>query len=92
MDSEIVPLEIAGIAAGNASRGHRVLHGHSVLLPSVKSYVDTLRAASVVVDVAERRQIIRKALDAATRTVPARAGARTKRWWKQSHTSPSGPA
>ncbi len=70
MDSEIVPLEIAGIAAGNASRGHRVLHGHSVLLPSVKSYVDTLRAASVVVDVAERRQIIRKALDAATRAVP----------------------
>ena len=31
---------------------------------------EALRAASVVVDVAERRQIIRKALDAATRTVP----------------------
>ena len=26
MDSSVVPLEIAGIAAGNASRGHRVLH------------------------------------------------------------------
>jgi glycyl-tRNA synthetase beta chain len=74
MDSEVVPLEIAGIVAGNASRGHRVLHGdHSVVLPSAKSYKETLRAASVVADVAERRQIIRKALDAATRTV---AGAR----------------
>jgi glycyl-tRNA synthetase beta chain len=74
MDSEIVPLEIAGIAAGNKSRGHRVLHGDdSVVLPSARSYKESLRAASVVADVAERRQIIRKALDAATRTV---AGAR----------------
>ncbi len=74
MDSTVVPLEIAGIAAGNASRGHRVLNGDcSVVLPPAKSYADALRAASVVVDVAERRQIIRKALDAATRTV---AGAR----------------
>ncbi|MGA3101704.1 MAG: glycine--tRNA ligase subunit beta [Terracidiphilus sp.] len=70
LDAEIVPLEIAGIAAGNASRGHRVLYGdHSVVLPLAKSYADTLRAAKVVVDVAERRQIIRKALDAATRSV-----------------------
>ncbi len=70
LDSEIVPVEIAGIKAGNASRGHRILHGNSVLLPSAKSYADTLRAASVVVSVAERRHIIRKTLDAATRTVP----------------------
>jgi glycyl-tRNA synthetase beta chain len=71
LDSEIVPLEIAGIAAGRESRGHRVLHGeHSVLLPSVKSYKDALREAFVVVDAVERRHIIRKALDAATRTVP----------------------
>jgi glycyl-tRNA synthetase beta chain len=70
LDTAIVPLEIAGIKAGNASRGHRVLHGeHSVLLPSAKSYKESLRAAKVVVDVAERRQSIRKALDAATRTI-----------------------
>jgi glycyl-tRNA synthetase beta chain len=70
LDAEVVPLEIAGIAAGNTSRGHRVLHGdHSVVLPLAKSYADTLRAAFVVVDVAERLQTIRKALDAATRKV-----------------------
>ena len=33
-------------------------------------YKEALRAAYVIGDVAERRQIIRKALDAATRTVP----------------------
>jgi len=70
LDEAVVPLEIAGIAAGNTSRGHRILQGHSVHLPSSGSYKDELRAAFVVVDVAERRHIIRKALDAATRTVP----------------------
>ncbi|HEY1902966.1 MAG TPA: glycine--tRNA ligase subunit beta [Terracidiphilus sp.] len=71
LDSAVVPLEIAGIAAGNASRGHRILHGeHSVLLSSAASYKDQMRAAYVVVDVAERRHSIRKALDAAIRTVP----------------------
>ncbi len=71
MDSEIVPLEIAGIAAGNTSRGHRVLRGdHGVILSSARSYLDTLRAAYVIADVAERRQIIRKALDRATRAIP----------------------
>jgi len=70
LDSAIVPLEIAGIAAGNSSRGHRVLHGEApVLLTSAKSYKESLRVAKVVVDVAERRQSIRKALDAATRAV-----------------------
>jgi glycyl-tRNA synthetase beta chain len=74
LDAAVVPLEIAGIAAGDVSRGHRVLHGEApVVLPSAKAYADTMRAASVVADVAERRQKIRKALDAATRTV---AGAR----------------
>jgi glycyl-tRNA synthetase beta chain len=74
LDSAIVPLEIAGIKAGNASRGHRILHGaHSVGLDLPKSYAEELRKAFVMVDVAERRQSIRKALDEATRTV---AGAR----------------
>jgi glycyl-tRNA synthetase beta chain len=74
LDAAVVPLQIAGIAAGNASRGHRILHGdHPVVLTLAKSYKETLHAAKVMVDVAERRHSIRKALDAATRTV---AGAR----------------
>ncbi len=72
LDSAVVPLEIAGIAAGNASRGHRVLHGDAPVVIDCGRRVTPRRCArrSVVVDVAERRQIIRKALDAATRTVP----------------------
>src|SRR5579871_6625240 len=71
LDSNIVPLEIAGIAAGNASRGHRVLHGaEPVAIAAPGAYKEALRGAHVVVDVAERRHTIRKALDAVTRTVP----------------------
>ncbi len=71
LDSEIVPLEIAGIAAGNQSRGHRILHGDSpVAIASPAAYAETLRAAKVIVDVAERRHLIRKALDKATRSIP----------------------
>ncbi len=74
MDATVVPLEIAGIKAGTASRGHRILHGEApVVIGSAKEYAEALRGASVVVDVAERRQVIRKALDKVTRTV---AGAR----------------
>jgi glycyl-tRNA synthetase beta chain len=72
LDSEIVPLEIAGIAASNLSRGHRVLHGEaSVVIASARAYAETLfRTAYVIPSVGARRTIIRKALDAATRAIP----------------------
>ena len=71
LDAAVVPVEIAGIAAGKASRGHRVLHGEApVVVTAPGAYKEALRKAFVVVDVAERRHSIRKALDAATRTVP----------------------
>ena len=71
LDSAVVPVEIAGIAAGNASRGHRVLHGAApVVIAQARDYSKSLLSAKVIVDTAERRQVIRKALDKATRTVP----------------------
>ncbi len=74
LDSAVLPLEIAGIQAGNSSRGHRVLHGEApVMIGAAREYAGALLRAKVVVEVAGRRHIIRKALDAATRTV---AGAR----------------
>jgi glycyl-tRNA synthetase beta chain len=70
LDSAVVPVEIAGIAAGNASRGHRVLHGAApMVIGTAGEYAEVLRGAKVVVEVAERRQLIRKALDRETRTV-----------------------
>ena len=43
MDSDVIPVEIAGIAAGNVSRGHRMMHGnHGILIQSAKTYSEEL--------------------------------------------------
>jgi glycyl-tRNA synthetase beta chain len=70
LDSETIPLEFDGIRAGKSSRGHRILFDGSVMIPRAgEGYVDALRAAKVL-GRAEREHQIRKALDAATRTIP----------------------
>ncbi len=73
LDGETIPLEFDGIRAENTSRGHRFLSDTEVKIPRAGSaYVDALRAAKVL-GRGEREHHIRKALDAATRTL---AGAR----------------
>jgi glycyl-tRNA synthetase beta chain len=77
LDSTIVPLEIAGITAGNQSRGHRILHGETpVVVGGPSEYLEALRAAYVEPDVATRRHKIRKALDHVTRSIAETPGAR----------------
>ena len=71
LDESVVPLEFAGIRAGNVSYGHRVLHGdRPVAITRPADYLATLETAFVVADVVVRRERIRKALDAVTRTLP----------------------
>jgi glycyl-tRNA synthetase beta chain len=70
LDEEPIPLEFDGIWAGKTSRGHRLLFQGEVTIPRAGSaYVDALRAAKVL-GRGEREQQIRKALDAAARTIP----------------------
>ena len=69
LDGEIIPLEFTGIKAGNESRGHRILGPEQVSIGAPSQYVEAMQAAHVVVDSSQREYKIRKALDAATRTV-----------------------
>ncbi|MFZ0759696.1 MAG: glycine--tRNA ligase subunit beta, partial [Candidatus Sulfotelmatobacter sp.] len=70
LDGETIPLEFDGVWAGKTSRGHRMLSPGAVAIPRAgAAYVDALRAAKVL-GRAEREQQIRKALDAAMRTIP----------------------
>jgi glycyl-tRNA synthetase beta chain len=70
LDKEVIPLELDGIRAGNQSRGHRTLAEGSIQIPSAGSaYIEALRAAKIL-GRDEREHQIRKALDAATRTIP----------------------
>ncbi len=71
LDEAVVPLEFAGIRAGQVSYGHRILHGDvPVTITRPAGYLAALEKAFVLADVAARRHRIRKALDAVTRTVP----------------------
>ncbi|WP_083834065.1 glycine--tRNA ligase subunit beta [Sphingomonas echinoides] len=54
----VVPVEIAGVQAGAATVGHRFHHPGVITIGSADDYVEKLRACHVIVDQAERRQII----------------------------------
>jgi glycyl-tRNA synthetase beta chain len=69
LDEQVVPLELFGISAGKDSRGHRIIGDENVAVSRPSAYIEALRGAKVL-GAAEREQVIRKALDAATRTIP----------------------
>jgi glycyl-tRNA synthetase beta chain len=79
LDGQVVDVEFAGTIASNKTYGHRILHGDQPIAVSHPSeYLAKLEAAFVGADVEARRHKIRKALDAAARTV---AGIR----WREDH-------
>src|SRR5207248_4587743 len=49
LDGEIIPLEFAGIKAGNQSRGHRILGPAQVAIASPSRYSETMQGAHVTV-------------------------------------------
>ena len=79
LGNAVVPVQFGGYAADKLTYGHRVLFGdEAISLNAPDVYEETLHKAFVVADVEIRRQKIRKAMDAATRTVP---GLR----WREDH-------
>lgn len=56
--SDVVPCEIAGVASGAATVGHRFHHPGVITIGSADDYFEKLRACHVIVDGAERRNII----------------------------------
>ncbi|MGG1877700.1 glycine--tRNA ligase subunit beta [Paenibacillus cisolokensis] len=55
--SEVIDIEIAGVASGNVTRGHRFLGGEAVI-SEASAYRETLRGQHVIVDVNEREEMI----------------------------------
>jgi glycyl-tRNA synthetase beta chain len=79
LGNSIVPVEFGGYVADKLTYGHRVLFGDGAIsLEAPGEYEETLRKGFVIADVEVRRQKIRKAMDAATRTV-----ARLR--WREDH-------
>src|SRR5262245_13049908 len=63
LDSEIVEFELAGVASGRKSRGHRFLAPKEFSIPNANALFKKLRAAYVMYDPAERREAIRAQAD-----------------------------
>ncbi|HEX5434263.1 MAG TPA: glycine--tRNA ligase subunit beta [Candidatus Angelobacter sp.] len=71
LDGQVIPLEFGGVQAAKFSRGHRILSSEAhIMVPSPAQYAEAMRNAYVMASYSEREQRIRKALDAATRTIP----------------------
>ena len=65
LDGAVVDCEVGGIAAGRVTRGHRFHSDGEIVIDGVDDYAAKLRAAHVIVDHAERQDLIRAAAKAA---------------------------
>ncbi|MFN4019116.1 MAG: glycine--tRNA ligase subunit beta [Erythrobacter sp.] len=60
LDGAVVPFEVDGIASGRTTMGHRFHHSGPVEIADAGAYVETLRAAHVIVHFSERCARIRE--------------------------------
>ena len=58
LDGEVVPFAFAGVASSNRTRGHRFLSKGDIPVRRFDDYVKKLRDSHVVLDGAERKEII----------------------------------
>lgn len=67
LGEDLVECEVAGVASGYATMGHRFHHPDEITIGGVNDYADKLRACHVIVDHEERQNLIReKASEAAS--------------------------
>jgi len=60
LDGAVVPCEVDGIVSGRTTMGHRFHHSGPVEIADAGAYVETLRAAHVIVHFSERCALIRE--------------------------------
>ena len=66
LGEEIVPVAVDGVACGAATLGHRFHHPGMITIGGAHDYVEKMRACHVLVDQAEREDIVRRgAIEAA---------------------------
>jgi glycyl-tRNA synthetase beta chain len=69
LDGDVLPMTVAGVRADRITHGHRFLHPAPISLSDAGAYVASLETASVMPDVAARRDAIRRVVDRAARDV-----------------------
>ncbi len=69
LGDQVLPVTLFGLKAGDTSPGHRFHHPDLVSLKAPSDYLAAMRAANVVVDYQERRELIRNQVEAVAREV-----------------------
>jgi glycyl-tRNA synthetase beta chain len=64
-----IGFEVGTIRSGRSTFGHRFLHPRKISIQAPSHYVDALRAASVLVDISERKHKISEGIDQAAASV-----------------------
>ncbi len=65
LDDAVVPCEIDGIVSGRTTMGHRFHHSGPVEIADAAAYIESLRAAHVIVHFSERCRLIREGAERA---------------------------
>src|SRR5262249_9393808 len=73
LDTDVLPLTLAGVSANRTTFGHRFLANATLDLPSADAYVATLEGARVIADVARRRELVAHMVDRAAADAGYRA-------------------
>ena len=67
LGDRIVPFKMENLKSGRRTLGHRFMHPKSVVVSDVSEYVEALRSAYVVVDIPERKNMVREDIERAAR-------------------------
>ncbi|QQQ01206.1 glycine--tRNA ligase subunit beta [Lysobacter enzymogenes] len=73
LGKDVVPAQALGVSSDRMSRGHRFMHDKPVWFSAPQDYVESLRAAFVLVDPDERRERIVREVEAAASADGGRA-------------------
>lgn len=73
LGERVIPVEFAGLTAGNLTRGHRFLSPGPHVVPSASELLNVVENAYVITSEAAREQIIREGVAAAETTYDSRS-------------------
>ncbi len=73
LGDQIVAFKLENLRSGRKTLGHRFMHTKSIAIRDCSEYVAALSSAYVVVDIAERRNMIREQIDEAARKLGGEA-------------------
>lgn len=73
LGERVIPVEFAGLTAGNLTRGHRFLSPGPHIVPSASELLNVVENAYVITSEAAREQIIREGVAAAETTYDSRS-------------------